>query len=189
MNKTNLAVVEKIVAEGYPGYNESHAFIGNLKEKHLPSTGPVELGDIQNVLEHFAKEFHLRNNDECKSLKQTLTGMEGAKEGRVRLSTFYSKALFTHWSFREKKSFLRALGALDESDPDQPQVIISNYIMGRHNCLQASGLYAVCCQNECEDLLTKLETTFGAPEATPERIAQVVSAMASDTVPAPRNIS
>jgi hypothetical protein len=70
-----------------------------------------------------------------------------------------------------------------------PQVIISNYVMGRVNCLEASSLHALCCSNECEDLLGHLEQEIAAPEADPDQIAKLVSALPSDTIQAPRNLS
>eukprot|EP00438_Fugacium_kawagutii_P020507 Skav212684 [mRNA] locus=scaffold1930:86587:94180:+ [translate_table: standard] len=56
----------------------------------------------------------------------------GKKAGRVRLSTFYKKSLYSHWRFTEKAceaEYLRRLGALDDSDVQQPQVIMANYMM------------------------------------------------------------
>merc|ERR1719420_162217 len=49
--------------------------------------------------------------------------------------------------------------------------------------------YSVCCLNECDELLQQLESAIAAPSASPERIAQLVSHIRSDTVEAPRNLS
>jgi len=65
-------------------------------------------------------------------------------------------------------------------------VIVPNYVMGRMNCLESSGIYSLCCRNECEDLLGKLERDIGAPDAPPELVAQLVVDLPSDTVPVPR---
>jgi len=108
--------------------------------------------------------------------------------GRVSLSDFYRKGLHSHWNFNERADYLRQLGALDESDPTMPRVIGPNYLGARTNCLEASSLYAVCCRNECEDLMLYLEGAIAAPTAEPERIAQLVAALPSDSVAAPREL-
>jgi len=78
---------------------------------------------------------------------------------------------------------------LDESDPQQPQVIVSNYIMARPNCLEASNLYAVCCRNECEDLMASLELQLKSSQAEPQQIVDIISTLGSDTVQAPWSMS
>jgi len=53
----------------------------------------------------------------------------------------------------------------------------------------SSSFYAVCCLDECEPLLAHLERRIVAPEATPDRIIQLVEALPSATVDAPRQLS
>eukprot|EP00408_Alexandrium_pacificum_P008314 CAMPEP_0171232086 /NCGR_PEP_ID=MMETSP0790-20130122/40230_1 /TAXON_ID=2925 /ORGANISM="Alexandrium catenella, Strain OF101" /LENGTH=336 /DNA_ID=CAMNT_0011698317 /DNA_START=20 /DNA_END=1030 /DNA_ORIENTATION=+ len=98
-------------------------------------------------------------------------------------------ALYSHWRFDEPIDYLRALGVLDESNPKQPKIITVNYAMSRNNCLEASSLYAVCCRNECEGLMAHLEEKLGAPDAEPNRVADLVANLPSDTEHAPRNLS
>merc|ERR1719277_2709418 len=57
------------------------------------------------------------------------------------------------------------------------------------NCLKASDYYAVCCFNECDSLLDKVESKIAAPYAKPADIADIISNLQSDTVDAPRNLS
>eukprot|EP00435_Cladocopium_sp_Y103_P046728 s905_g13.t1 len=101
----------------------------------------AEISDMEKMYFHF-------NDGECRALKATMQDMEGKKAGRVRLSTFYKKSLYSHWRFTEKADYLRRLGALDDSDPQQPQVIMANYMMARPNCLEASGLPPNCRQEQ-----------------------------------------
>lgn len=115
--------------------------------------------------------------------------MEHAGSGRVLLSKFYSNALAGGWEFMESTEYLRNQGALDESDPNRPSVVIPNYLNSRMNCLTASDYYAVCCLNECDGLLDRLEAKIAAPQAEPAHIAGVISNLQSDTVDAPRNLS
>merc|ERR1719464_2380793 len=115
--------------------------------------------------------------------------MEHKGTGRVHLSSFYAGGVKGGWTFTESVEYLRNLGALDETDPSRPSVVIPNYMTSQTNCLSSSGFYSVCCSDECESLLQRLERQLAAPIATPARIVELVSAMQSDTVHAPRNLS
>jgi len=136
------------------------------------------------------KHGHLQAMD-CKSHKYQLMDLEHEGTGRVPLSQFYRGAHEgdDNWPFIEKQGYLRLLGALDESNPSQPKVIIPNYLNGLSNCITPSAFYSVCCVNECEGLLSHVERAVAAPEGDPARIAEVVSNLGSDTVDAPRNLS
>ena len=93
------------------------------------------------------------------------------------------------FEFQESEEYLRDLGALDDTDPSHPSVIIPNYIQSASNCIASESLYSVCCLNECEQLMSHLEREIDAPEAEPSRIAAIVSALPSTTVEAPRTLS
>jgi len=126
---------------------------------------------------------------ECKSLKAGLAAMEFRGTGRVLLSDFYSVGLTGKFLFTEHVDYLRTLGALDESDPEHPRVIIANYLASPSNCLVSTSFHSVCCFDECEGLMGHLERAIAAPIASPERIAELVSGLQSDSVDAPRNLS
>jgi len=115
--------------------------------------------------------------------------MEHRGTGRVRLSDFYKPALDGVWTFQESSGYLRSLGALDESDPQQPSVMMVNYIISPSNCIASSGFYSVCCKNECEGLLGHIEESIGAPEAKPATIASIVGSLPSQTVTSPQKLS
>merc|ERR1719382_1294661 len=140
------------------------------------------------VLE-FSHRFGSFQTLECHSLKRRLTDMDFMGTGRVRLADFYSSALAGGWEFMESIEYLRNQGALDETVPGSPSVVIPNYLNSRMNCLTASDFYAVCCLNECDELLGKIEAHLASPHAAPARISDVVSGLQSDTVDAPRNLS
>jgi len=72
---------------------------------------------------------------------------------------------------------------------DQPSVLIPNYVNAHSNCLASSSIYSVCCINECEALLGHLESAIAQPEATAERILEMVSKLPSATEVAPRSLS
>jgi len=151
---------------------------------------PVSYSFLTKVAEQIGEKMGAYNDGSCRGLKQTLMEIEDEQQpGRVRLSAFYKKALHSFWKFIERPDYLRDLGALDETDPQNPRVIIPNYVGSRPQCLESSGFYAVCCRNECEDLMSGLEKHIGGPMAEPSEIGQWAAAAPSDTVSAPRELS
>jgi len=126
----------------------------------------------------------------CGGLKETLVKMEDRGTGRVRLASFYGKSLHEGtWQFSESESYLRQLGALDESNPNNPRVIIPNYMYGASNCIPTTEHISVCCASECEVITQQLEAVVACSEAPPETIAAVVTSLPSSTVPANRTLS
>merc|ERR1719469_663369 len=99
--------------------------------------------------------------------------------GRVLLSTFYTQALAGAQEFAESVEYLRNQGALDETNPNAPSVVIPNYVNSQANCLAGSDFYSVCCKNECEGLMGQLEGELAKPRAAPNHIADVVSSLHS----------
>eukprot|EP00929_Paragymnodinium_shiwhaense_P110051 TRINITY_DN76754_c0_g1_i1.p1 TRINITY_DN76754_c0_g1~~TRINITY_DN76754_c0_g1_i1.p1 ORF type:complete len:610 (+),score=169.39 TRINITY_DN76754_c0_g1_i1:69-1832(+) len=144
------------------------------------------------VAEEVGKQYFHFDVRECHNLKAALMNLEGERAGRVPLRDFYRTGMTgdNFFKFNEKKEYLRDLGALDESDPLKPSVIIPNYVTSAPQCLQASKLYAVCCRSECEDLLAQLEAKSGeSAVAAPADVIDVVEALSSETVQAPRKLS
>ena len=178
-----------IFARRYSDWRDADNWLGVLEKEHYAGVSAPTFDANFNLVQKIGERYFHFNDGECRALKATMQDMEGKKAGRVRLSTFYKKSLYSHWRFTEKADYLRKLGALDDSDPQQPQVIMANYMMARPNCLEASGLYAICCRNECEDLMGKLESQLKTSMAEPARILQLVTDMSSDTVAAPRSLS
>jgi len=78
---------------------------------------------------------------------------------------------------------------LDESDPLNLRVLIPNYIYGPSNCVASSSYYSVCCVDECESILGRIEQLVSAPEASPATILNLVQMTASATVPSNRTLS
>jgi len=115
-------------------------------------------------------------------MKTALVGMDTHSTGRVPLAKFYNTALDSDWRFGESESYLRELGALDETSSwSGPQVLISNYLQATSNCIVSTPHYLVCCVAECESLMGEIETAIDAPTALPSKIIEVVSDMSSAT--------
>jgi len=115
---------------------------------------------------------------------------EDAGTGRVRIGDFYGAALNDgQWQFSESVEYLRELGALDDSDPSNLRVLIPNYINSPSNCIAPSRFHAVCCLDECEELVSHLEKEIAAPTAKTDEIIRLVSALPSATVSGNRTLS
>jgi len=188
-SREQLMLKRQLFAKKYKGYDVVHEwFVGTTAER-LGNASQADFKLVSEVVHDVGEKFHTFNDIECDDLRSTLRSVESRKPGRVRLSAFYNMTRFTHWRFTEKAEYLKTLGALDDTDPRNPSVIIANYVMARPNCLEASNLYAVCCRNSCEDLISHLEREIGVEKATPAWIAELVAALPSETVKAPRELS
>jgi len=182
----------------YPDWPATYMWVEDFHHTHDFVLGSrrnpfVTQGDSYESSVSFAHElghhFGSFQDLECKSLKGRLVEMEHQGTGRVRLSRFYEGGVNGDWTLSESVAYLRNLGVVDETDPNRPSVVIANYMISKTNCLTASGFYSVCCSDECEGLRQRLEQDIAAPSAAPARIAELVSALHSDTVDAPRNLS
>jgi len=84
---------------------------------------------------------------------------------------------------------LEQLGSLDDSDPVRPSVIVPNFIYGRQFCLASENDFqSFCCVDQCNMLMESLERSVARPVASPGLIAELVAALPSDTVAAPRDL-
>jgi len=161
----------------------------NITQTSEDGSSMLEFAALAKVAEVIGEEYGSFQNFECHQLKETLMKMEFAGSGRVKLADFYKPALGGSWQFQENIEYLRLLGTLDESDPNSISVIIVNYLHSQANCIASSGYYSVCCIDECEGLLGRLEESIAAPEAKPSTIVAIVEGMSSSTVNSSRKLS
>jgi len=173
----------------YAYWNDSVGFIDASFHKGAQWTdqGLVDVEKSGQIIQTMGTQFHELNDMQCRELKKLLISREEVP-GRMRLTTFYNLSEFTDWYFVETPGYLRSLGALDEYEPSIQRVITTNYIQSMPNCIDSSSFFSVCCRNECEDLMAHLEKNFSAPLADSELLLQLVAALPSDTVTAPREI-
>mmetsp|Transcript_27851 Transcript_27851/g.69996 ORF Transcript_27851/g.69996 Transcript_27851/m.69996 type:complete len:602 (-) Transcript_27851:291-2096(-) len=151
---------------------------------------PRDFFSVAHTARELGSRFGRFQDLECRGMKQALIDVEQGGSGRVPLRRFHGQAANSGWGFSESEGYLRHLGVLDESDAQRPSVVIPNYMTSRTNCLpESSGFYSVCCINECEELLGSLERDLASPHATPEQLIELVAALPSETVEAPRNLS
>jgi hypothetical protein len=144
---------------------------------------------VQRIVDTLAEDYGKWQDEECKVMKHHLMSLDPLETGRVPMNTFHHAQIpYGHsFSFTESAAQLRALGALEESHRE-PQVLISNYLISEANCLPASSYFSICCINECELLMSRLEEQIRAPSAPPALLLDIVSNISSSTVDAPRRI-
>jgi len=132
--------------------------------------------DIEAIAARMTMEFGKYWEGECSRIKGLLVDMDTRETGRVPLKDFYRAATDGEWRFSESKSYLRQLGALDETSSwHGPQLILTNYIQGPSNCIISADHYRVCCSNECEHILDEIEDVVGGPLGDVEQILGVVN--------------
>jgi len=173
------------VAAAYPNWPETQQFARDIRERLTGSRDMLTFADVVSVVTEIGERYGQWQNSECLALKDELTGLSPARErasGRVRLSDFYGGALHKgKWHFGESVNYLRQLGALDESDPTDLKVIVTNYIHSPSNCLASSAFYSVCCLDECESIMDGIEANLQKGEATPSQIAATVATLALES--------
>merc|ERR1719203_1802947 len=166
-----------------------HTFDLTQQSRRNPFEAGVTFERAVELVEEIAHRFGSFHNLECHAIKDKMVELEHQGTGRVRLYDFYSNSDDPDWPFHESVEYLRTLGALDETDPHRPSVGIPNYVGSLSHCSTPSDFYSVCCLDECEGLMARVELKIAEPLAKPEHIAEVVSGLGSDTVDAPRNLS
>jgi hypothetical protein len=193
-----VSAMRKQVTDIYPGWPDVALWAKDLQKtldmigKDLQNPFRPETLDFKHtaeIIKEASYRFGTFQDQECRTMKDTLLEMEYRGTGRVRLSDFYRDSLDGDWQFSESEEYLRAIGALDESNPSAPSVVIPNYVGSQANCIASSSFYSVCCLDECEGLMGQLERAVGGPSAEPGQIIKLISAMHSDTIDAPRNLS
>jgi len=177
--------------ELYPAWDETQEFMRGMRANTTAATQSHEINfaTLAKVAEAAGEHFGSFQDKECRELKSKLVEMEDRGSGRVRLADFYKPALGGSWQFQESVSYLKQLGALDESDPKDTRVIIPNYLTSASNCIASSSFYSVCCMDECESLMAHLEAEISAPEVSADRIASLIAGLPSSSVNAPRILS
>jgi len=180
------------VEKAYPTWPDTQIFLNGVRDSVANGAASYDFRLMSDILERVGDQYGRWQSRECSALKLTLAGLESRPgSGRVPLGAFYGSALSgEHWQFSESVDYLRQLGALDESGVGEPSVIIPNYIYSPSNCVASSGYYAVCCVDECEELMDHLERRLRAPTASMDDLARLVSELharpsaANGTLPA-----
>jgi len=199
MNQSEVLAVRDEIYEIYPAWDETSSWLKDVEQNvaygrrargnpFVMDALPFE--EAGRIMDDVHDRYGKWQHSECMDMKERLLALEDTRgSGRVSLAAFYSGRQNEEWQFSESVDYLRQLGALDESDPKRPRVIVPNYIGGPNNCLASAGLYDVCCISECEALMVELERAIAAPTAPAAQVAGAVSQISSSTVHAPRNLT
>jgi len=148
-------------------YRERH-IMNPFKAKTLSMADTVQLAHTVTV------EMGTWQDHDCQAMKRYLIKLDPDGNGRVRLDALYKEpeADDIHgeqvFRFSESQDYLRSVGGLDECDPSQAQVLISNYLLGPANCYRSNAFHTFCCLNECDAVLTEVERALGGPSAKPD---------------------
>jgi len=144
--------------------------------------------DASRVVARLTNQYGKWSNAECHSMKEELMSLAPKDSGLIPLARFYQHDKTNNFRFWESENYLREIGALEESNPASPQVRISNYIVGPTNCIGRSSFYSVCCLDECQAVLSEVESVIRAPTATAKRLLKVVEGISTSTVDGPRSL-
>jgi hypothetical protein len=181
------------ILELYPTWPETQQFLREVYRSVAPKRDYLYFNEVENVIAEIGERYGRFQDAECRQFKDWLVAIEDPSvggAGRVRIADFYGQALNNgKWQFSESIDYLRQLGALDESDASNPRVIIPNYISSPSNCVASSAYYSVCCLDECEGILGRLEQLVSAPEASPSTILALIPMISSATMPSNRTLS
>jgi len=117
--------------ETFPDWDDFKSWVDDVRNTRALEHSRSHLQKLELDLEHVVEDVAALNEQlgsfqdiNCRSLKAALADVEWQGTGRVLLSDFYKIGLEGKYLFIEYADYLRRLGALDESDPAHPKVII-----------------------------------------------------------------
>lgn len=184
------------VIETYPGWEDFNMWAQDVRQslayteraRHSPFTEGVSFQQMMHTVQEIGHRYGSFQKEECSSLTNVLLDLELNSTGRASLAAFWSVGLEGTWRFWESEEYLRFAGALDDHKPGQPTLIIPNFLSGQSNCVASSSFFEVCCVNECESLMARVESNVTSPEASVDHVVELISGLESETVDAPRTL-
>jgi hypothetical protein len=184
--------LDEQILELFPSWPQTEKFVNEAFDSFSPSRDYLYFGEVESVFAEITDRYGHYQDIECREMKAWLVSVEDKSAdgaGRVRLPDFYNLALNEgRWQFSEAASYLRELGALDETDASDPRVIIPNYVNAPSNCVASSLYYSVCCLDECDGILGSLEQQLSTSTASATAIASIVRMIPSSTVASNRTL-
>lgn len=130
-------------------------------------------------------EYGKWQDSDCQVMKKHLASLDPLRSGRVPLGRVYDQSFNQMYNVSESESYLREVGALDDSMPGYPQLLISNYVLSPTSCFSTSTYYQYCCLSECDSLMDSIERSIGVAEASPENMLELLGNLSTSTVEAP----
>jgi len=162
-------------------------------ERGKPAANPFQDGqykfeDVWVIVQAIAERYGRWQNTECDEMTEVLSSLDPRQTGRVSIRDFWNHKGGSKFNFVESLPYLREFGALDESLPKDPKVIISNYVTGPNNCIAMFRHYSFCCVNSCGSITSQVERQVGAPSATADSLLDIVANISSASVQVPRQL-
>jgi hypothetical protein len=140
-------------------------------------TNGYSYGTVANVARDLTLRYGKWSNSECVEMKDSLMELDTDGTGRVPFEVFHNQPNHSKFQFTESIDYLRSIRAIEESDNEEPRVLVANYIEGPSNCIASSEFFAVCCLSECEQILTQMEGRLRKPSCAPAELLKVVEAV------------
>eukprot|EP00429_Kryptoperidinium_foliaceum_P018702 CAMPEP_0176038798 /NCGR_PEP_ID=MMETSP0120_2-20121206/19230_1 /TAXON_ID=160619 /ORGANISM="Kryptoperidinium foliaceum, Strain CCMP 1326" /LENGTH=535 /DNA_ID=CAMNT_0017372193 /DNA_START=187 /DNA_END=1794 /DNA_ORIENTATION=+ len=183
LTKASLLEKHSAMGEVYPMWPQMRSFVRSEFGRQVQGD-QVSFQQAASVVNAIGSNFGGWQKEHiCTDLTKSLAEIEEPGTGRVLLTDFYKAAVQDgKWQFQESEAYLRQLGALDESSPGSPRVIIPNWVQGRSNCVGSSEFHDVCCVSECGQRLAMLERRLAMPAATPEAVEAALPGVGIDAV-------
>lgn len=187
LNKKRMLAMEQGISTAYPNWGDTKTWARDLRHE-MYGNKDLSFNEIVAVVVGIGEKHGRWQNRECTDLKAKLMQLEDQKDGCVPIANFYKSLASGKWQFGESPDYLVELGALDDSDPKDKRVMIPNYLDGASNCVASSSYYSVCCINECEEILGRIEKQVQAPDAPAEELVTLVASLPSPTATSGRTL-
>lgn len=162
-------------------WNNIAQFVSNAvnESSHLKdASGNFSWSAASSAVFALAQRYGEFQNRECGEMKSALMALDTTGSGRVSLQDFHGAPGHPHYQFTEGEDFLRKAGILsEESDSERKEVLIANYLLGPSNCIASSEYFAVCCLNECDDIMNEIEGALQSAAGLATQVADVVGAI------------
>jgi len=164
----------RTISSIYGGWRNIDSFIQSevAKRKAMRPLGHLTFEDVAKAADGVMLKFEEVSGAMCRDMEKDFASIEGGMNGRVRLADL--RKVEHAELFRESEDYLRKVGALDESAPDGPHLLMPNYMLGPSNCDGTTSFYDLCCPNECEDHKTRLERALLGSKDYHETVKSVV---------------
>jgi len=175
----------KKVSLAYPGWANIISFIhGEVAERLAKSSsGELTFEDVFKAADKALLKFQEVSGAMCRDMVKTFTALDGGMNGSVRHADLIKSGSGSGNLVREPKEYLVSLGALDESPPDGPHLLMPNYMLGPSNCDGTTSFYDLCCPNDCEAHKMQLERAVTKAADPLESVKNIVQQSLASTIP------
>jgi len=181
----DVSIVEDVqkartfLQSSHSAWPQLQSFAKEVKQS-ASASGALDFEEIVQLVEKISEGYAQWQGKDCLRAKEELMSKPSYREGRVgnilseveASHTIGRRSLFT-----ENVEELEKLGVLNTVSGGAPEIIIPNYVNSQSMCLSTASLFTVCCVNECDDLLGRLEREVASPAAQPSQLARLMAAL------------